>query len=168
MQMRGVKILHQNIRGLFGKRELLQALLSDESKVILTLSETHKTSTNSELFKLPGFQFICKDRANGEGGGVAMYLSDDIKWKRRVDLEKEEIECIWVEVELFKAKNVLVGCIYRPPDTSNYLRKDFNKLLNDMLTKVNLISVGIFLLGDINVNFLTNANHKEIKSIFIT
>ena len=54
--MRGIKLIHQNIRGLFGKRDILQTLFtSDKSKFIVTLSETHKTPTNLELFKMPGF-----------------------------------------------------------------------------------------------------------------
>ena len=40
---------------------------------------------------------------------------------------------------------------------------DFNKLLNEMPTKVNKVSMDKFLLGDINVNYLTKLNHMEIK-----
>ena len=86
--------------------------------------------------EIPGFQFVHKNRIAGEGGGVAMYLSDDLKWKRRKYLEADEIECIWVEVDIFKRKSFLVGCIYKPPDSSSYLRKDFHKNINEMLTKV--------------------------------
>ena len=95
-----------------------------------------------------------------------MYVSDDLKWKRRTDLERDELECIWVEIDIFKGKNFLVGCIYRPPDSSSYLRKDFNKQLNDMLTKVNIDSVETFLLGDINTNYLVKSANKELKEMF--
>ena len=37
-----------------------------------------------------------------------------------------------------------------------------------MLTKVNKVSVEMFLLGDINVNYLVKSSHKEIKELFIT
>ena len=37
-----------------------------------------------------------------------------------------------------------------------------------MLTKVNEVSMETFLLGDINVNYLTKSNHTEIKGMFIT
>ena len=89
-----------------------------------------------------------------------MYLSDDLKWKRRTDLETDEIECIWVDVDIFKSKRFLVGCIYRTPDSSSYLQKD--------LTKVNNLSMESFLLGDINVNYLVKWYHKEIEELFIT
>ena len=82
------------------------------------MSETHIVSVNSELFQIPGFKFAHKNRISGEGGGVAMYLSDDLMWKQRTDLETDEIECIWVKVDIFKSKSFLVGCIYRPPPSS--------------------------------------------------
>ena len=131
------------------------------------MSETHIASVNSELFQISGFKFVQKNRIAGEGGGVAMYFSDDLKWKRRTDLETDEIECIWMEVDIFKSKSFLVGYIYRPPDSSSYLRKDFNKNLNEMLTKVNNLSMEMFLLGDINVNYLVKSCHKEIKELLL-
>ena len=93
-----------------------------------------------------------------------MYLSDDLKWKQRTDLETDEVECIWVEIDIFRGKRFLVGCIYRPHDSSGYLRKDFSK----MLTKVNKFSMETFLLGDINVNYPVKLSHKEIKELFVT
>ena len=43
-----------------------------------------------------------------------MYLSDDLKWKQRTDLETDEVECIWVEIDIFRGKRFLVGCILGP------------------------------------------------------
>ena len=62
---------------------------------------------------------------------------------------------------------LLVGCIYRSPDSSSYLRRDFNKNLNEMLTKVNKVSTETFLLGDINVNYLVKSTRvtQETKSL---
>ncbi|XP_057299399.1 uncharacterized protein LOC130630019 [Hydractinia symbiolongicarpus] len=57
------------------------------------------------------------------------------------------------------------GCIYRPPDSSNYLPKDFNKFFKDMLIKVNTLSMETFLLGDINANYNVKSSHKELKEI---
>ena len=44
------------------------------------MSETHIASVNSELFQIPGFNFVHKNQILGEAEGVAMYLSDDLKW----------------------------------------------------------------------------------------
>ena len=64
------------------------------------------------MFQIPGFKFVQKNRIAGEGGGVAMYLSNDLKWKRGTDLPADEIEYTWAKVDIFKSKIFLVNCIY--------------------------------------------------------
>lgn len=164
LNSKGIKFIHQNIRGLYGKREILQTLFNSQ-KCVVTLSETHITSNDSHLFEMQGFHFISKNRQVGEGGGVAMYISDDIAWKRRHDLERDDTECLWIEIDILNSKNLLVGCMYRPPDSSAYLNKDFNNNLDEMLSRVNNNSLETFLLGDINANYLQKASHKELKNI---
>ena len=99
----GIKLVRQNIRGLLSKKDILETLFTNET-FIITLPEKHIASVNFELLQIPGFKVVLKNRIAGEVGGVAMYLSDDLKWKRRTDLETDEIECIWVEVDIFKSK----------------------------------------------------------------
>ena len=166
-KLRGIKLVHRNISGLVSKKDILETLFTNE-KFIITLSETHITSVKSELFLILGLQFVHKNRIAEEGEGITMYLSSDLKWKQRTDLETDEIECIWVKVDIFKSKSFLVGCTYRPLDSSSYLRKDFNKNINEMLTKVNNLSMETILLGDTKVNYLVKSSHKEIKELFIT
>ena len=71
-----------------------------------------------------------------------------------------------MEVKIFKSKSVFVGCMYRPPNSSLYMRKDFNKNLNGMLAKVNNVSIETLLLGFINVDYVVKSSHKEIKEFF--
>ena len=33
-----------------------------------------------------------------------MYISDDIKWERRCELEEKNLECIWIEMIQEKSK----------------------------------------------------------------
>ena len=65
-KLRGIKLVHQNIRGLLSKKYILETLFTSE-KFIITLSETHIASVNSELFQIPGFKFVQKNRIAGEG-----------------------------------------------------------------------------------------------------
>ena len=150
---------------MYGKREILQTLFNSR-KCVLTLSETHITTNDSTLFKLQGFHFINKNRQAGEGGGIAIYISDDIAWKRREVLEQDGIECLWIEIDILNGNNLLVGCMYRPPDSSAYLYKDFNSALDKMVTTVNKNCLETLLLGDINVNYLQITSHKDLKNIF--
>ena len=105
LNLKGIKLIHQNIRGLFGKRDILQTLFNRQ-KCILTLSETHMTTNDSELYKMSGFQFIHRNRQEAEGGDFTMYISGDISWKRREDLETDDIESIWIEIDILKGKKL--------------------------------------------------------------
>ena len=127
-KLRGIKLVHQNIRGLLSKKDILATLFTNE-KFILILSETHIASVNSELFQIPDFKFVQKNRIAGEGGGVTLYLSDDLKWKRRTDLETEEIECIWVEVECLLYIGYLLVAFIDPLTLLATCEKPLTKIL---------------------------------------
>ena len=51
---------------------------------ILSLSETHITKggydDNNSLFAVDGYKFIKCNRKKGQGGGVAVYLKENIEW----------------------------------------------------------------------------------------
>ena len=55
--------------------------------------------------------------------------------------------------------------MYRPPDSSDYLSKHFNKLFDNFLKNVNESLSETIILGDMNINFLKKDNSKELKSI---
>ena len=60
MKVKGMKIFHQNIRGLFGKFECLEELFDRHSSIdIRALTETHiidgQYDDNDSLFKIPGY-----------------------------------------------------------------------------------------------------------------
>ena len=93
LNQRGNHVFHQNIRGLFSKKPHLEVLFQRYKKVdIFTLSETHVDKSDVEsLYKIPGFTFENRPRLSGDGGGVAAYISNNIKWERREDLENKNI-----------------------------------------------------------------------------
>lgn len=129
-----MRIIHQNVRGLFSNLNSVKILLKNfEGIDILTFSETHiNTNTyndNSDLYSIPGYTFIRRNRKNGNCGGVKLYISDCVNWKRRDVLEHQNLECIWIEILLKHAKSSLVGTMHRPPAGSKYLPKDFETFL---------------------------------------
>ena len=136
---------------------------------ILTLSETHITShgfnDNVNLYHIPGYTFIKKNRARGGYGGVAMYISDRLKWKRRRDLEREKIEGIFIEIEQKNTKGYLVGSLYRPPESSKHLHKNFNNVLNELLSVIDESMLECIILGDLNADYLKKNVCKALKDI---
>ena len=64
-----------------------------------------------------------------------------------------------------KSDKRLASTLYRPLDSSKYLKKDFDIHLKDMLSSASESSKDIILLGDVNVNYLASRDNKEFKSI---
>ena len=75
--------------------------------------------------QIDGYSFISKPRKSAKGGGVGAYISSSVPYHRRLDLELDDIECLWIEVLFPKSKGFLIGFIYRPPDSSKHLSKNF-------------------------------------------
>jgi hypothetical protein len=136
---------------------------------IITLSETHINTHSfnniSELYSIPGYTFVHKNRTSGTHGGVGMYISDRIKWKRRLDLESDNLEGIWIEILQNKSKSYIIGTMYRPPDSSKHLPSDFLTLLNDTLSTIMDESKEVTLLGDLNINYLKKNDNIELKEM---
>eukprot|EP00794_Sanderia_malayensis_P005001 gene5001-5658_t len=166
---KGVKILHHNVRGFSSNFDhVVEMLKSFPNMDILSLSETHfqqgRVDENPEaLYAIPGFSFVNKPRKSGKGGGVAAYISDKITYNQRFDLEKEEIECIWLEIKPLKSSPYLTGIIYRPPNSSKHLSTNFNNSFDEMLKNSCKSSLETILLGD--VNYLVSGDGKDFKSI---
>ena len=168
LNQKGLKFFHQNIRGLFHNIAKLSAFLHTHKNThMFSLSETHiENSTPTQLFEIPGYTFINKNRDVGTHGGVAIYIKDSIPFTRRTDLEVNELECIWLEINFPNTKSFLFSVWYRPPSTSKFLPTNFNELLRNSLIKVSSENKEMILTGDFNINYQKVDDNGELKSIF--
>lgn len=128
---------------------------------ILSINETFlKPLLPDCLYSVPGFTVHRKDRMGlKNGGGVLIYVNDDLKHRRRVDIEhNNNIEALWLEVFPFKSNRpILFAGIYRPPSTN--LSED--EAIENMLELVYLLNLETIITGDININFISPAYKKH-------
>ncbi len=82
---------------------------------VIAISESWlKDNTREDALDLAGYQQpICKNRAS-RGGGVMLYVKEEIGAIHRTDLESNDTELLWVELRP-NNKKVLFGTGYRPP-----------------------------------------------------
>ena len=147
---KGLTIGCLNIAGLSSKFDEFRLMLtSKKNKIdIMGISETkfnenHKTET----FLIDGYQIpFRRDRLFNGGGGLAVYVKQNINCKRRSDLEDDDIEIIWLEIMPIKCKSFLIGSIYRHPESKVAWREKFDTHLE----KVQLEEKEILILGDVN------------------
>ena len=90
---KGFKIVHQNIRGILSNHYLLESFVNETvSKIdVICVSEIHikdgDICDNSNLYSLPGYVFLQRNRNVGPGGGIGIFLRHEIKFKRRYDFQ---------------------------------------------------------------------------------
>ena len=163
----GLKLLHQNIRGLFGKKDELQNIILNHNIDIFGVTELFLTEDiPSNFVKIPGYTFVRKNRKSGIGGGTGIYIKDNIPFVRRIDLEHEFCEAVWIEICYPHTKSFIVGIIYKPPDSSKHLSECFNDILSNSLSIIDAENKEVIILGDINCDYLVKNDHRFIKEIF--
>ena len=141
-------LFHLNIRS-FKKHSVdLEEYLStlNTSFSAIGLSETWLDTTSNNLYSIPGYQFISKPRPIGSGGGVGIFLCDTYEYKKRCDLESMNcvLESVFVEiVQPNNEKNVILGCLYKPPNVQTEI---FNDEIKQVLAKIGFENKLCFLL----------------------
>ena len=100
-----------------------------------------------------------------KGGGILIYLKNDIKFKIIEDLSVSDgdNECVTVEIENKNSKNLLVTCCYRPPSGAN---KGLNSYLENIFKKANTKNKLCFAVSDFNLNYLDYNENFEIRTFY--
>ena len=145
---KGLKVAHINVRSLRNKIDDISTLINCEKINVLAVSETHLDHSITDMeVGISGYNIFRNDR-NIFGGGVAIYIQNHIPAKVRVDLMVPGIEA-----HLAHCKQFIVGCVYRPPSSSvQYVDE-----LCSVLLKVTDTAKEIFVLGDFNIDWLSNS-----------
>ena len=68
---------------------------------------------------------------------MLVYLADSLSALRREDLEKPELQAIWIELIQPHSKGILLGTFYRPPDGSDFLDAEFMSSFENVLEVAN-------------------------------
>ena len=139
-----------NIQGISYKIDQVRMLL-DSSKNdvhIFDLSETKLHAVHPDsAFMIDGYQKRFRtDRGVNMGGGPLVYVKEGGCCNRRSDLEKENLECDWLEIKPVKSKPFLVGNIYRPPNSNIHWSETYEDCIEHVLQE----EKEIYLMGDIN------------------
>ena len=132
---------------------------------ILSLSEKFLSNDVHTSIGIGGYSFEYKNRRK-PGGGIGAYVKDGIPYIRREDLECEDLEMMWLEISFKNTKSFLISVIYRPPDTSKHLCKNFIERITDKLQAIQIENKETIIIGDINRDYANTEGHQGIKILF--
>lgn len=144
--------------------DLLTTFYSNHIHAILISESFLKPSLASTNYALPGFILLRNDRTGKGGGGVAIYLRSNLKFKiisQSLSAYHGSFEHIFIEIN-FNSVKFLLGVVYAPP-TIDYF-SEFETLLENLLHlyEHNLI------MGDFNTCLIKNDSRSKKLNFLIS
>ena len=128
---------------------------------IVGISESWLKDHNADRYGLSGYNAIHKYRSTRARGGVSIFIQDDIEYFCRDDLcyQNDTIETVFIEIDkdhVGKEKNVIIGVIYRPPNTDI---AEFNRYMTEILDKMKPENKMVACIGDYNISLMNVESH---------
>ena len=165
-----LSLYHCNIRSLPNHISELNAhLLNLGHKFkFIGVSETWLNNNNSHLYSIDGYTNVHQVRNDKRGGGVSLFIDQDVKYKERFDLNevmRDKTESVFIEVpkeEFQTKKKLIIGEMYRPP---NLPIADFIYSLQELLRTIGDENAYCYLLGDFNINLLNVNKHNSVNEL---
>ena len=160
-------ITHINARSLITNIDLLCSNLKllKHKYSCICVSETWTSTSTEQYVNVPSYECICKSRSSRRGGGLAVYVDSDINVtvKNRPDLDSVDSSvCESLIVQLSQpsvsAKDIIIGVVYKPPNTNV---ETFLTNFSAVLEKLSKENRPTYLLGDKNIDLLKYNHHSE-------
>ena len=76
----------------------------------------------------------------------------------------DKVESCWIEIRREKLKKIVIECIYRHPSND---REHFLETLKERLDKLNNQGKEVFIVDDINIDFLKYNNDNQTSEYFV-
>ena len=153
-------VLQLNIRGIKNKyNDLIELIKQLNCLDIIILCETWLKQSDSKP-EIKGYNFIGHCKINRKGGGVGFLIRDHYKFRElsELSLDNESSESIFIEIK-GNRHNVVLGSVYRPPNTpiQNFV-KSYSNLCQKLQAHQHVI-IGL----DHNLDLLKSNMHTQTQ-----
>ena len=150
-----------NVNSLQLHLDEIKCLVNEKGIHILAVNETKlDNEITDNLLEIEGYTLHREDR-NRNGGGVAVYVHNSLKYHRRTDIPDKSLELICIEMEPIRARPFLIFAWYRPPSA---LIESFKKLEGN-LEFFNKENKEMITMGDTNCDFSPKIADEYSSSI---
>jgi len=145
--------LYTNADSLTNKTDILKGLVNDTTPMVIGITEVNPkagTPMEQDRLNIDGYELFAKWAG---GRGVCLYVKSELPATVcSVDKDDDFEESVWVELQLRDRTILLIGCLYRSPNspTSN------NHALCSLIAKTKASRWShVLLMGDFNYGKLT-------------
>ncbi|XP_072043447.1 uncharacterized protein [Amphiura filiformis] len=159
---KGFKIAHLNIQCLRYKVDHLRILLSHNNIDILCLTETWLTNddTDNELI-IEGYNLCRLDRIGMQHGGILCCVKDGVVFKEKSNLHDDSIEALWIEINLPHTKPLLLGTVYRVPNS----KVDYIDKLDQVFQNHTSLYDDVIIVGDFNLDLSKRYEASKVNTL---
>ena len=156
-----LSIVHYNVQSIISKLEILHAELFECDILAFTERRLDPTIDTDDLILQSYYRPERKDRNSDTHGGVMLYVKEGLHYKRRDDLELQNIENIWIELANSQ-KRTLLRLFYRPPNSdAAYLAHIEDSISLAIDTDIS----ELIITGDFNLSLFNQQAFRQIHSI---
>jgi len=156
-----------NINSLRNKFDQLKEFIQENIDILVITETKLDASFPCNQFFIPGYCIPFRFDRSSFGGGVIIYVREDIPCKKLTKfILPDDIEGIFIEINLRKVKWLLFGTYHPPSQQDNYYFSNLGKAIDFYLKSYEKF----LLVGDFNSNeadlhlseFLNNYNAKNL------
>ena len=141
-----VIIAHININSIRNKFEMLSTLVMGKIDILLISEVKIDCSFPDAQFKMPGFSTPYRLDRNQFGGGLLLYVREDIPSKQLLCESNEDSECLSIEINIHNKKWLIFGT-YNP--NKSQIRNHL-KILSEKIDQFSPFYDNWILMGDFN------------------
>ncbi|KAI5739250.1 hypothetical protein M8J77_016864 [Diaphorina citri] len=154
------KAVHFNAQSLRPHLHEIRSIIDEVELHAILISESWlKPALASSIVDIPGYTLLRNDRVSRRGGGVAMYLRDDLSHKIVSCSSPSPTHCLeYLAVEInLRSIKVLAVVVYRPPEANDL------SVLDDFLAHHITLYQHLIVMSDMNVNVLNTTSHLTCR-----
>ena len=127
---------------------------------VIGFTETWLKPSNIETFGITGYNHVGLTRQNGKGGGVSLFISEDIVFSELQELSmvQDHIECIFIKI-IIRGHTYFIRLVYRPPNSNI---TEFSNAMHLILDKI--ASKPCYIMGNYNLDLLKREIHHPTEN----
>ena len=149
-----LSFIHFNARSLNKNFQKIKDSIEDLklSFDIIAISETWAETDTIDGFTLNGYEAFHIVRGQRKGGGVALYVHRRFNCAIRTvqcKVVEQVFECVTVELDLKKHKNITVSCVYRTPGSDvDLFCESLEQIFSDVMPRKSMFIYYPFVYFD--------------------
>lgn len=144
------KIAHINARSILaGFAGFRDTLVENDYDIFLVSESWLGAEVEDDFVSIGGYDLVRDDRVGRRGGGVCMYIKNDLKFEL-IELGQYSYEQLWIKLTISK-KRYCVGVVYRTIETSV---SEFLDSFEEVFFNIVPVCDHVLCMGDINIDLL--------------